>query len=124
MAKKVELKPAETEVQTDVQEVQQVQEENVAPAVKVDEKVEVKKKAKAEKVEKSKPNKPNKKNKTEKRTLGKKLKESMSELKKVSWPSFGTTVKQTGVVITVVAICTLVLFGIDRLFGWLYTLLT
>ena len=48
----------------------------------------------------------------------------MSELKKVSWPTFGYTLKQTGVVITVVAICTLALFGFDRLFGWLYTLLT
>lgn len=118
MAKKVELKSAETEeVVVETTAVEVVDE-------KADKKVEEKKKAKTEKVEKTKPNKNNKKNKTEKRTFGKRLKESFSELKKVSWPSFGTTVKQTGVVISVVAICTLVLFGIDRLFGWLYTLLT
>ncbi|MBP5651361.1 MAG: preprotein translocase subunit SecE, partial [Clostridia bacterium] len=45
-------------------------------------------------------------------------------LKKVSWPSFGKTVKQTGVVIAVVVICTLVLFGIDRLLSLLYKVLT
>ncbi len=118
MAKKVELKPAETE------EVVETTETEVVADKKADKKVEDKKKAKADKVEKTKPNKKNNKNKTEKRTFGRKIKESFSELKKVSWPSFGTTVKQTGVVITVVAICTLVLFGIDRLFGWLYTLLT
>lgn len=116
MAKKVELKPAETE--------EAVVESTVAEEVVADKKVEEKKKAKTDKVEKAKPNKKNDKNKAEKRTLGRRIKESFSELKKVSWPSFGTTVKQTGVVITVVAICTLVLFGIDRLFGWLYTLLT
>ena len=56
--------------------------------------------------------------------LGKKMKESASELKKVTWPSFGKTVKQTGVVIAVVVICTLVLFGIDRLLSLLYKVLT
>lgn len=117
MAKKIELKPA------DQQTVEETQTE--VEAVEVDEKVEQKKKAKAEKVEKTKPNKnKNKNNKTEKRTLGKRIKESFSELKKVTWPSFGTTVKQTGIVIGVVALCTLVLFGVDRLLGWLYTLLT
>ena len=33
-----------------------------------------------------------------------KIKEVFSELKKVTWPSFGKVVKQTGVVIAVVAI--------------------
>lgn len=33
-----------------------------------------------------------------------KIKEVFSELKKVTWPSFGKVVKQTGVVIAVVAV--------------------
>lgn len=33
-----------------------------------------------------------------------KIKEVVSELKKVTWPSFGKVVKQTGVVIAVVAV--------------------
>lgn len=51
------------------------------------------------------------------------VKETVSELKKVSWPTFPKVVKQTGVVLTVVIVFTLVLFGFDRLFSWLYTLL-
>ena len=46
-----------------------------------------------------------------------------SELKKVSKPSFGKVVKNTCVVIAVVAICTLLLFGVDRLFSWVNDLL-
>ncbi len=52
-----------------------------------------------------------------------KSKETLSELKKVSWPSFKTVVKNTGVVISVVVVFTLVLFGIDRLLSFLYTLI-
>ena len=33
-----------------------------------------------------------------------KIKETWSELKKVTWPSFGKIVKQTGIVIAVVAV--------------------
>ena len=56
--------------------------------------------------------------------LGKKLKETGSELKKVSWPTFGKVMKQTGVVLAVVAIFTVVLFGIDYLLGLLFNLFT
>lgn len=62
-------------------------------------------------------------NKTEKKSIGKKGKEIYSELKKVSWPSFGKVVKSTCVVIVVVAICTLLLFGIDMLLQLVYDLL-
>ena len=51
------------------------------------------------------------------------LKEVGSELKKVSFPTFRKTVQQTGVVISVVLVFTLVLFGIDRLLSFLYELL-
>ena len=77
---------------------------------------------KTDKVEKNTKKQPKK---TEKKAgLGKKIKESASELKKVSWPTFGKTVKQTGVVILVVVLCTLVLFGFDQLFSLLYKVLT
>ena len=55
--------------------------------------------------------------------LGKKIKELFSELKKVSWPSFGKVVKQTGVVIAVVIIFAVIVFGIDRLLAFLFGLL-
>lgn len=61
--------------------------------------------------------------KKEKKSLKKKASEVISELKKVSKPSFGTVVKNTCVVIAVVAICTLLLFGMDKLFSLIYDLL-
>lgn len=65
-----------------------------------------------------------KKNKGEKRGLGKRVKETASELKKVSWPSFGKVVKSTVVVIVVVLFFTVALFGIDYLLKLLFNLLT
>ena len=56
--------------------------------------------------------------------LVKKIKETTSELKKVTWPTAGTVVKKTGVVLTFVIVFGLVLFGIDRLLAWLFELLT
>ncbi len=51
--------------------------------------------------------------------MGKKIKEVFSEIKKVSWPSFGKVVKQTGVVIGVVfiflVVITLMDFGLSQL---------
>lgn len=57
------------------------------------------------------------------KSLGKMAKETMSELKKVSWPTFPKVVRQTGVVITVVLVFALVLLGFDTLFSLLYKLL-
>lgn len=51
------------------------------------------------------------------------IKETMSELKKVDWPSFGETMKQTGMVISVVLIFTLVVLGIDNLLSLLFGLI-
>ena len=42
-----------------------------------------------------------------------KIKEVVSELKKVTWPSFGKVVKQTGVVIAVVAVFLIVITLMD-----------
>ena len=52
------------------------------------------------------------------------VKETMSELKKVSWPSFGKTMKQTGMVISVVVLFMLVTLGIDSLLSCLLKLIT
>ncbi len=54
-------------------------------------------------VEKKEVKKTNKKPNFFKR-IGIKIKEVFSELKKVTWPTFGKVVKQTGVVIAVVAV--------------------
>ena len=47
------------------------------------------------------------------------VRESFSELKKVTWPTFGDVVKKTGIVLLVTALFLLVVFGIDRLCSWL-----
>ena len=54
----------------------------------------------------------------------KKMKEVFSELKKVTWPSFAKTVKQTGVVIGVTLFFIVVIGGFNALFLYLYTLMT
>ena len=55
------------------------------------------------------------------RRVGAKLKETFSELKRVSWPSLPTVFKTTGVVLAVVvaflAVVTLVDFGLSFLLG-------
>ena len=56
--------------------------------------------------------------------LGKKIKEVLSEVKKVSWPSFDRVVKQTGVVLGVVVLFLVVITLIDLGLGELLTLLT
>ena len=71
----------------------------------------------------NKTTKAKSKTKKEKKSFKKKMVEIWSELKKVSKPSFSKVVKNTCVVIAVVAICTLLLFGIDKLFSLVYDLL-
>ncbi len=58
------------------------------------------------------------------RRAGAKIKETFSELKKVSWPKLPTVFKTTGVVLVVVAAFLAVITGIDSLFLWLLKLLT
>ncbi len=90
-----------------------------------------KKDAKQEKAEKDKKDGKDskgkkdkkKKDKGEKRGLGKRIKETVSELKKISWPSFGTVVKKTGIVLAVVIFFAIVLFAFDLLLSVLYELL-
>ena len=82
---------------------------------------------KNEKVQsKEKENKKDKKSKKKEKKqggLGKKTKETMSELKKVTWPTFGEVVKKTGVVVAFVLIFGLFFYGVNALLGWLVTLL-
>ena len=58
------------------------------------------------------------------RRVGAKCKETFSELKRVTWPKFGTVVKTTGVVLVVVAAFLAVITGIDALLGWLLDLIS
>ena len=91
---------------------------------------EVKTSSKVEEKEKSKNkdkkvDKKGKKEKVkEKGKLARKARETTSELKKVTWPTFKDVVKRTGVVLAVVIIFAVILFGIDSLFGFLFGLLT
>ena len=80
-------------------------------------------KSKDTKDKNSKDSKNKSKPKKERKSLKKRFSEIWSELKKVSKPSFGKVVKNTCIVISVVAICTILLFGVDRLFEFLFDLL-
>ena len=70
--------------------------------------------------------KPTKKSKSKEKKpnifkrLGRKIKEIFSELKKVSWPTVGKVIKQTGVVLAVVVIFLIVITAFD--FGLLHLL--
>ena len=84
------------------------------------------KSAKADKA-KAKENKKNKNTAKKKAKINKPkrnfFKEIFSELKKVSWPTFGETLAKTGTVLAVVAIFMVVCLGIDVLLTWLVSLL-
>ena len=56
--------------------------------------------------------------------LGKKLKETFSELKRVSWPTFGKALKATGVVIGIVLIFLVLVTGVNYGFSKLLELMT
>lgn len=82
--------------------------------------------ANVKKNEKTKDKKKDGKKKAQKESKGgvvKKTKETVSELKKVTWPTFADVVKKTGIVIAFVIIFGLFLFGVNTLLGWLAGLL-
>ena len=79
---------------------------------------------KAEKEKRQEQVAKKKKDKKERRGMIKVLRETGSELKKVRWPSFGKTVKHTGVVLAVVVIFSAVVLLFDLGFEQLYKLLT
>ena len=56
--------------------------------------------------------------------LGSFFVKSWSELKKVSWPTFRTVVKSTIIVLLVVVAFSVIVFGLDSLFGFLLSLVS
>ena len=56
--------------------------------------------------------------------MGRKIKETFSELKRVTWPSFGKALKATGVVLVIVLIFTVVVTGINYGLSELLDLMT
>ena len=90
---------------------------------KAEEKVEKANKKDAKDNNKTKKTNDKKKDKKEKGKLKRKAKETFSELKKVSWPSFGEVCKKTGVVLVVVLVFAVVIFGIDYCLGLLVNLI-
>ena len=79
----------------------------------------------------SKSNKPEKIKKQDKNKkpnvfvrMGRKLKETFSELKRVSWPSFGKALKATGVVLGIVLVFLVIVTGVNYGFSKLLELLT
>ncbi len=99
----------EETVEMEETETTEVAEETVA----IDKKV-----AKAEKKQKTAKVKVNREPRKSK------FKEVFAELKKVNWPSFGKTMKQTGMVLSIVLIFGVVVLGFDTLISWLLGLLT
>lgn len=75
-------------------------------------------------MDKNKPNQKTKKKEKKPGKIGTFLKETKSEIKKVTWPTFAKVVAQTGVVLAVVVVFMLVLFGIDSGLGALLKLIT
>ena len=57
------------------------------------------------------------------RRMGKGIKEIISELKKVTWPTFAKVMAETGIVLVVVLFFLLIILGFDSLFTWLFNLL-
>ena len=98
--------------------------DNISQDVVVTEDVKTKTKENNKSKDKEKnKNKKKKKEKKERKSFGRKVKETASELKKVTWPSFGDVCKKTGIVIAFVVIFGLFLYGVNYLLGGLVNLL-
>ncbi len=114
------VEQAETNAQADEMVTQEVaQEEKSEKSTSKEDKS----KSKIDKNKKEDDKKKPKKDKKERKGLKRRTKETVSELKKVTWPKFPEVVKKTGVVIAVVLIFAVILFGLDSLFGFLFNLL-
>ena len=113
-AEEVVIEEAETE------KAETVEEKKDAKDAKSDKTAE---KSKAEEKKKQKDKNKKGKKKENKKGLVKKTKETASELKKVTWPTFGDVVKKTGIVIAFVVIFGLLIFGVDTLLAFLSGLL-
>ena len=58
------------------------------------------------------------------RRVGAKFKETFSELKRVTWPSFTTVLKTTGLVLVIVLVFLLIIAGVDALLNVLLGLIS
>ena len=58
------------------------------------------------------------------RRVGAKCKETFSEIKRVTWPTFPTVLKTTGIVLVIVAAFLIIVAGVDKVLLWLLGLLT
>ena len=97
---------------------------DIQPQV-LEEKTDAKKqKAVKQEDKKGQQKKSKKEQPKEKGKLKRKAKETLSELKKVTWPTFGEVCKKTGVVLVVVLVFAVVIFGMDYGLGALMRLLT
>ena len=56
--------------------------------------------------------------------MGRKIKETFSELKRVTWPTLGTALKSTGIVIVIVLIFTVIVTGVNVGFSKLLEVIT
>ncbi len=109
-------KALEGQIENEVSEKQDDISQGVA--VKNDEK-----KSKDKTADKKQDKKKDKKKKEKKEGLVKKTRGAVSELKKVTWPTFGEVVKKTGIVIAFVLLFGVFLYGVNYLLGGLVNLL-
>ena len=58
------------------------------------------------------------------RRAGAKIKETFSELKRVTWPKLPTVLKTTGVVLVIIAVFLAVITGCELLLKWLLGLIS
>ena len=84
-------------------------------------KEEIKQEQKDEKAKRKEKAKERKKNKP---SFIVRIREMFGELRKVTWPNAATTFKQTGIVLGIVLIFSIVIFGIDQGLLQLFKLLT
>lgn len=115
MSKNKQAKVQKTNLEAQVETVEEKEVETSNQTVKVEKKQDSKK----DKQDKNSKKKPQK----EKGKLKRKAKETVSEIKKVTWPTFGEVCKKTGVVLVVVLIFAVVVFGLDMGLGSLMGLL-
>ncbi len=113
----------QNQVEAQIQEEESVKQDQVSEGVVAKDDKKQDKKSKEKVVDKKDKKKDKKKNKDKSGGIGKKTKETISELKKVTWPTFGEVVKKTGIVIAFVLIFGLFLYGVNTLLGWLVSLL-
>lgn len=87
---------------------------------KTQEVVEVKESKKKEKAQKDTKKKKVKDSSAKKS----RIKETFGELKKVTWPSFGKAMKQTGMVLSIVLIFGVLVLGLDLLISFIINTLS